>query len=168
MNPSSHDEHWLSVIKLNPQGEETWRYRGRLLRQEGTAIILEAFFDRPDRDFHGMFLGLGDRFVETYYSDRWYNVFEIHARQDDSLRGWYCNVATPARLEDDRLSYHDLALDLLVFPDGRQLVLDEDEFALLEIPTELRLEARQGLAGLQALFSRLCPPPEEPAHQPQQ
>ena len=41
----------------------------------------------------------GDRFIETYYTDRWYNIFEIHAREDDRLKGWYCNIAKPAVME---------------------------------------------------------------------
>ncbi len=36
-------------------------------------------------------------------------------------------------LDGDCLSYVDLALDLLVFPDGRQFVLDEDEFLKLDL-----------------------------------
>ena len=49
------------------------------------------------------------------------------------LRGWYCNIGKPALLDGDCLSYVDLALDLLVFPDGRQFVLDEDEFLRLDL-----------------------------------
>ncbi|OQY20658.1 MAG: hypothetical protein B6I35_10355 [Anaerolineaceae bacterium 4572_32.2] len=36
-----------------------------------------------------------DRWTECFYTDRWYNVFEIHAA-DDSLKGWYCNITRPA------------------------------------------------------------------------
>jgi hypothetical protein len=90
----------------------------------------------------------GDRFLETYFTDRWYNIYEIHAREDDSLRGWYCNVGKPALLDGDCLSYVDLALDLLVFPDGRQVVLDEDEFLSLELSIADR---RQALAALEEL-----------------
>ena len=50
------------------------------------------------------------------------------------------------------LSYIDLSLDLLVFPDGRQVVLDEDEFAELEIEDEVRNQARLALQELQAIF----------------
>jgi hypothetical protein len=142
----------LDVIKRNPQGQETWRYRGRLVEQSGSRWVLEAFFDRDDMNLHGLHLGRGDRFVETYFTDRWYNIFEIHGRDDDRLRGWYCNVASPVTVHADTLEYIDLALDLLVFPDGRQLVLDEHEFNALEISPELRSAARQGLAELQEAF----------------
>jgi hypothetical protein len=141
-------------VKLNIQGKETWRYPGLIVQQAGSRIILEAFFDREDTIFHGMPLCRGDRFVETYYTDRWYNIFEIYSRADGSLRGWYCNVSTPARLDGEMLTYHDLALDLLVFPDGRQIVLDEDEFSSLELPVGDRERALSALNELRAGFKQ--------------
>ena len=143
----------IDVVKLNVAGEETWRYRGHLLERNSNRIVLEAFFDRQDMDLQGMLLGRGDRFVETYYSDRWYNIFEIHSREDDQLRGWYCNVTQPAAFGDSSISYVDLALDLLVFPNGRQLILDEDEFQTLDISTVERRKARQAMEELQNKFS---------------
>jgi hypothetical protein len=141
------------VIKRNPAGVETWRYPGRMLERGPNWVRLEAFFNRDDLPFHGMLLGRGDRFVETFYSDRGYNIFEVHAREDDALKGWYCNVARPAELSDGVVSYVDLALDLLVFPDRRQLVLDEDEFAALNLPPAEAAAARQALRELQDYFS---------------
>lgn len=144
----------ITVIKRNVQGQETWRYTGRLLEERDGIIRLEAAFDRDDIFLAGMPLKRGDRFVETYYSNRWYNIFEVHAREDDSLRGWYCNVSTPVKYEGEReISYVDLALDLLVFPDGRQVILDEEEFAALEITTEFRRRAKESLAELRRRFS---------------
>ena len=143
----------IDVVKLNVAGEEAWRYRGHLLERNSNRIVLEAYFDRQDMDLQGMLLGRGDRFVETYYSDRWYNIFEIHSREDDQLRGWYCNVTQPAAFGDLSISYVDLALDLLVFPDGRQLILDEDEFQALDISTAERRKARQAMEELQKKFS---------------
>ena len=101
-----------------------------------------------------MLLGKGDRFVETYYTDRWFNIFEIHAREDDHLRGWYCNVSSPAVIVGDTIAWNDLALDLLVFPDGRQYVLDEDEFSQLELSSEQRQRALNALAELQTRFKQ--------------
>ena len=144
----------IIVIKRNPQGKETWRYQGKVLERGKNHIILEAFFDRQDSIFHGMTLAKGDRFVETYYTNRWYNIFEIHARENDHLRGWYCNIGHPVEIEGDTLSYIDLALDLLVFPDGRQLVVDEDEFASLDISPKIRRQARCALTELQAMFRK--------------
>ncbi len=142
----------ILVLKLNVEGKETWRYTGRVIERHPTWLKLEAFFNRDDLPFHGITLERGDRFIETYYADRWYNVYEIHDRVTDELKGWYCNVTTPAKIEKGQVSYIDLALDLLVFPDGRQLVLDEDEFQGLSIDAATRSQARAALAELQALF----------------
>ncbi len=101
-----------------------------------------------------MVLKRGDRFVETYFSDRWYNIYEIYDRDTNECKAWYCNVARPAEIEYGKVTYVDLALDLLVFPDNRQLVLDEDEFAALNITAEEAQNARQGLRELQDLFGR--------------
>ena len=143
----------ITVSKLNPAGEETWRYFGQLLQRGANFLTLEAYFDRADVKYHGLFLGKGDRFVETYYTDRWYNIFEIHSRQDDSVTGWYCNIGCPAEINSDCLSYVDLALDLIIYPDGRQLVVDEDEFEALEITPETRQQALLALQELQELFN---------------
>lgn len=143
----------LAVIKRNLAGEETWRYHGVVLEVLPNAITLEAFFNRPDLPFHGIILGEGDRFVETYYTDRWFNIFEMHDRQDDHLKGWYCNISLPAVLDAEGLSYIDLALDLLVYPDGTQLVLDADEFAALPLSADQRQQALEALAALQQDFS---------------
>lgn len=143
----------ILVIKCNTEGQETWRYRGQLVEQDSNRIVLEAYFDRQDMVLHGMMFGKGDRFVETYYTDRWYNLFEIHAREDDRLRGWYCNITRPATFDGLTITYEDLALDLLVFPDGRQIILDEDEFLELDVNPDVKRKARQALEELQAKFN---------------
>ena len=153
----------VTVIKRNQDGQETWRYRGEVIERGENYLILEAIFDHDDVFFHGMRLRRGDRFVETYYTERWYNIFEIHDRDDDKLKGWYCNVATPAIIEGDSVSYRYLPLDLLVFPDGRQIVLDEDEFAALSLSPEMRAQAQTALKKLQAIFVAEVPSDDTPA-----
>ncbi len=143
----------ITVHKLNLSGKETFRYTGIVLAREPNRLVLEARFNRPDLDFHGVVMAEGDRFVETYYSDRWYNIFEMHDRTDDHLKGWYCNISRPATIEEDSVSFVDLALDLLVYPDGRQLVVDEDEFAALPLDEAERSQARRALDELQREFS---------------
>jgi uncharacterized protein len=143
----------VTIIKLNPSGQETWRYAGRVLARREDWITIEAFFNRADMPFHGLILGKGDRFVETYFTQNWYNIFEMHDRQDDAIKGWYCNVARPAEIEKGQVSYIDLALDLLVYPDGRQLVLDEDEFQALSLDAATRAQAQTALNELQRLAS---------------
>jgi len=144
----------ITVIKQDPAGNETWRYTGTVIEKGDKQITVEAFFDRDDMLFHGMRICKGDRFIETYYEDRWYNIFEIHDQADDRLKGWYCNISTPAVINEQTISYKDLALDLLIFSDGRQLILDEDEFAKLEVSIEMQMQAHSGLRELSDIFQK--------------
>lgn len=148
MNPD--DE--ITVIKKDVHGDEVFRYSGTVLRLVEDHVLLEAFFTRGDSLFHGIHIRTGDRFVETFYFDRWYNIFEMYDGVDGQLKGWYCNIGFPAVLEDSTVSYRDLALDLLVYPDGRQLVLDEDEFNALSLDDDVQTKAREALAALQRYF----------------
>jgi predicted RNA-binding protein associated with RNAse of E/G family len=143
----------ITILKCNPQGKEVWRYNGIVLRRTASCIVVEAKFNHDDLLLQDILLGRGDRFVEIYFSDRWYNIFEIHDRDDDHLKGWYCNITYPMEIKDGIASYNDLALDLLVYPDGRQLVLDEEEFAVLEIEPAVREQALEALNTLQHLLT---------------
>jgi predicted RNA-binding protein associated with RNAse of E/G family len=140
------------VIKCNLEGEETWRYSGRKLKEGRDWVLIEARFNRPDLPFHGIVFRENDRFVELYFSGRWYNLFEVHDKEDDRVKGWYCNITRPAVFMDGRICYVDLALDLLVYPDGQMQVLDEDEFALLALEEDTRVQAQQALQELEQLF----------------
>lgn len=142
----------ITVIKLDHLGRESWRYSGQLVERGDHKITIEAFFDRNDFEFHGMMFCKGDRFIETYYDDRWYNILEIHDIEEDKLKGWYCNVGFPAEIENHTISYKDLALDLLVFPDGTQIVLDEDEFWELKLLPDERKHSLEALKELQTIF----------------
>jgi len=141
----------LVVIKLNLAGEETWRYSGELLKRDAHSLTLRALFNRPDTPVHGVLLRQGDPFIEIYYNDRWYNIFQVHDRDSAEIKAWYCNVTRPAEISAGQIRYVDLALDLLVFPDGRQLVLDEDEFEALQPGPELRAAALGALEELKTL-----------------
>ena len=143
----------VTVIKKSYEGEEVWRYSGNILARSKHAVLLQAFFDRDDFLFNGMWLRKGDRFLEVYYSDRWYNIFEIHDHTNDHLKGWYCNITKPADIGVNSITYVDMALDLLVFPDGRQIVLDEDEFEILSMDAETQNRSLAALQELQILFS---------------
>lgn len=143
----------IRIQKKNPAGEVTYEYEGVLLSRDERSITLEAFFDREDMPFQDVIFKKGDRFLEFYYFDRWYNIFEIYDRDNDKLKGWYCNVGMPVIMEGDAVSYIDLALDLWVSTNGDQVVLDEDEFKNLEMSDDMRIGALNGLKELRSLFA---------------
>lgn len=148
----------ITVVKLDHEGREVFRYAGRVLDRGPTWVRLEAFFRRDDLDVAGLIFRQGDRFVERFYSDRWYNIFEIHDADDDHLKGWYCNVTRPAALTEHEIRAEDLALDLLVWPDGRLAVLDKDEFAALPLRDGEREAAHAALDSLRRAVQRRTPP----------
>jgi predicted RNA-binding protein associated with RNAse of E/G family len=144
----------ISVIKRNAAGKQVWQYTGTLLRRDAQKIVMEARFQRPDLNLVGIVIRTGDRFIETYYFGRWYNIFEVHDRDDDRLKGWYCNIGKPAVMESETvISYVDLALDLWVSPDGTQIILDEDEFAAIDLDANTKSRAQAALNELQELFN---------------
>lgn len=148
----------IIIQKKNLAEEVTWQYDGVILRREPDRVVLEALFNRPDMPFMDIVLKENDRFVETFFSDRWYNIFEIYDRDDGQVKGWYCNIGKPAVIADDVVSYVDLALDLWVSAAGKQTVLDEDEFEALALDPALKAEALRGLAELQSYFLNKKPP----------
>ncbi|MDX1687990.1 MAG: DUF402 domain-containing protein [Candidatus Promineifilaceae bacterium] len=141
--------HDVTVYKLDEHGREVWHYPATVLAREPDKIRLQSFFDRDDVDLGYATLARGDRFVETFYGDRWYNVFAIYDGNDDVLKGWYCNVCRPAEITRDAVRCEDLALDVWVSPQGRTAVMDEEEFASLDIPPNDR---RRSLEALETLL----------------
>lgn len=140
----------IDVVKRDHLGREVFRYPGQVLALNDTFVQLEAFFTFEAVQVEEIVIKKGDRFIETFYFDRWYNIFEIHSSSDDRLKAYYCNIGYPAVLADGEVSYRDLALDLLVRPDGRETVLDMDEFEALPLDDDDREQALKGLAAVQA------------------
>jgi protein associated with RNAse G/E len=135
----------VTIHKLNADGKELWCYEGLVLEHNQILITLEARFDRDDVDIEDLQLRRGDRFVETFYFDRWYNVFEIYQEETNLFKGWYCNITRPAWLDGIHLFAEDLGLDLIVMPDRRMTVVDQDDFDKLTIPAVDRIKAREAL-----------------------
>jgi protein associated with RNAse G/E len=138
----------LTVKKLNLNHELVTAYDGTVLERTSNHIVLEARFDRETVDLGYTVLERHDRFVEHVYADRWYNIFEVHSVRDDHLKGWYCNIATPAVFGTDTIEQVDLALDVWVNPDGSYHVLDREEFDALEIDRTTRHHAQRAVGEL--------------------
>jgi uncharacterized protein len=147
----------MKILKKNLADEVTWQYEGKVLRRDENSITVEAFFNRDDMPFQEIILKRNDRFVETFYADKWFNIFEIYDRDDGKLKGWYCNITKPAIIEEGFVAYVDLALDLWVSANGEQTVLDEDELEELKLGEELKKNVYIGLHALQAYVKEKYP-----------
>jgi uncharacterized protein len=148
--PTNHKQkrEMITIIKLDPTGVEKTRYRGEILECFVGGVVVEAVWTRADYDLGYTRFETGDRFVEYYYAERWFNVFAI-ASKGGERKGWYCNIAEPARISTDTVVQVDLYLDVWVNPVGEILLLDEDEFeASTLLSKQQRVGARQGLQEL--------------------
>ena len=148
----------IVIKKLNLAHELMWTYTGHVIEQMPTRIKLEARFNRESIDLGYAVFEKNDRFVEWFFADRWYNIFEVHSVQDDHLKGWYCNIVQPALFQDGEIAQVDLALDVWIAPDGSTRLLDEDEFAALALDAEMRAHAQHAVTELLALVQHRAAP----------
>lgn len=133
------------VIKRDHHGNDVLEYAGMIREKTATMVCVDAYFAFKDRDLGYVIFRKGDLFTETFYSDRWYNIFRVQDVHTEELKGWYCNITRPADIHEDYVAADDLALDVFVYPDGRTLLLDEDEFSSLNIPDADRASARRAV-----------------------
>ena len=147
----------ITVRKHDWRGAFRYAWQGEVLRRDADLLLLLAAWQGPGEPRVGEIrFETGDRFLEYYYLQHPYAVWQIE-QPDGALKGWYCNVGTPPLERDGVLSFDDLLLDVLVYPDGRYLVLDEDEFAVAQMEglQEDRVAlARAGLAALIGMITR--------------
>ena len=143
----------ITVNKLNSLGEIKIQYQGEVLERSADRIIIQAFWEHPLKDLGYICFEPGDRFVEYYYTNRWFNIFDI-ANSNYERKGWYCNITEPAEIHDDQINQKDLFLDVWVDAWGAPLLLDEDEF---EFDTTLDETQRQGARrGLHELLQMIA------------
>src|SRR4051812_23307628 len=118
----------ITVRLLKPAKGTTVSYRGALLRAEPGHTLIHARWEFPRLDLGYVVFEPGDHFYEHYYTERWFNVFEVHS-EAGALKGWYCNITRPAQIADDVIASEDLEIDLFVSPDRKRILrLDMDEF----------------------------------------
>ena len=143
--------HPATVRAFLPDGRLKATWQGRLLAGPGW-WALAADWSRPAADVEAFRFEPGDRLIEVFWPDRWYNVIRV-AAPGGGLKGYYLNVASPARLRRARrpdgpweLVYTDGVLDAVVVPGGRWWWLDRQDFRRL-LALDASAQGRTGPAG---------------------
>ncbi len=144
-------ESVITIIKRDHNGGEVLRYMGDLIERSAVHVTIRAVFQHDDVDLGFVTFRRGDWLIEHFYTTRWYNVFELHSREDGALKGWYCNMARPAEVDGDVVSQDDLELDLWIGPDGAMQELDREEFEAQTLSAADRAGVEAGIAELIAL-----------------
>lgn len=148
----------ITITKNDHHGAYVWHYRGALVARGENWVCIEAIFTRRDVVTDYVTFRTGDRMVEWFFCDRWYNIFEIHDADDDRIKGWYCNITRPASLTDTHIAADDLALDVFVTPHGAVRVLDEDEFIALALDDHEHQQAHAAVNHIRALVDQRAGP----------
>ena len=129
----------LTVFKQNHMGEPVFNWKGELVAETPTSRLVSARFSGADAvPVDKVTFRKDDLMLERYYTDRWYNLFEVHQGSSDQVKCWYLNLSYPAQFSAESIIWQDLALDLVVYPDGEYRLLDEDEFDALLLPLGIR------------------------------
>jgi hypothetical protein len=125
----------ITVNLIKPTKDKVITYRGELLERTATQILLYARWELGPVDLGYVTFEPGDYLYEYFYSNRWYNVYELHD-PEGHLKGWYCNITRPAIFGIDSIESEDLELDLFVSPERRTIMLlDEDEYNARDLHT---------------------------------
>jgi protein associated with RNAse G/E len=123
----------LEVQKYTLDGSLKIRYWGELIGASQDKRLIRAVGNTDQQIFGDYWLRDGDEYLEWYSSLKGYNILEIHERHSRQIKFWYCNLCRPARFVGQTIVWTDLALDLMVTPQKRFVLLDQDEFALLNL-----------------------------------
>ncbi len=151
----------FTVIKRDANGISVFSYTGVLVERNQGFVCIDAVFELDDRDLGYVRLRRGDRFREWFYAVQWFNIFRVQDGETLALKGWYCNITRPPIIAEASVTADDLELDVFVFPDGKTLLLDEDEFAQLGLSPSEKAKARQAVRVIVNWVSRRLPPFDE-------
>lgn len=110
-----------------------YKHDGSLHRTWDEAVVLDIFDDymvfgnnrTTVVDSDGKIWKTREPAVMFFFTNRWFNI--IGQLKDYGIY-YYCNIATPALIDNGVIKYIDYDLDLRVFPDGSFKVLDRGEY----------------------------------------
>ncbi len=141
----------IKVRKIDPEGKLKIEYAGIIRERTDDMISIDTGWSRDPLDLGYVLFEPDDIWVETFYFHRCYNIFRI-ADKYGKLKGYYCNISEPPVIDGDTLTWHDLAIDIWVKPDGSYLVLDLDEFEEKVLDPILKDRAMGALKELRTLI----------------
>jgi predicted RNA-binding protein associated with RNAse of E/G family len=120
------------------------RFQCSLVLRDGDHVVLRYDFTGKGGEVAGVKLPSGTVTYAYYWCDRPYNVYHW-LLPDHTTAGYYFNLADQTVMGDDFVDWQDLTVDILITPDGRCQVLDEDELpADLDPALRAKLEGGKG------------------------
>ena len=110
-----------------------YKHNGKLHRQWDEAVVLDIKDDyivfgnnkTTVVDSDGRVWNTKEPAILYFYKNRWFNI--IGQLKEYGIY-FYCNIATPAIIDENVIKYIDYDLDLRVFPNGSFKILDRMEY----------------------------------------
>jgi uncharacterized protein len=115
----------INSRKFDGSISKSWA--GELIEENSSLLLYRGVFDRDVIHEHLGLIECGTISYEYFWLDRWYNIFRFH-KADGTFRNFYCNIAMPPTVNEDLIDFVDLDIDMIVDPNGRFVIHDEDEY----------------------------------------
>lgn len=116
----------VRIVKLEPNGKPRTRYDGDVFATPPGWVATRCTWPHGPMDLGYIDFRDGDYLDEYFALERPYNAMALF-RADSTFVAWYCNVTHPTTIAAGEIHWHDLYVDVIVYPDGSTLVRDEDE-----------------------------------------
>ena len=124
-NKARYVGHWLAIRCYKHDGSlhRIWD-RGLVLENNDDYLVI-ATKRAKVTEYNGRKWFTKEPAVTIFSKKEWWNV--ICMLKKDGIC-YYCNIASPALIEEGNIKYIDYDLDTKLFPDGNIRVLDEKEY----------------------------------------
>jgi protein associated with RNAse G/E len=125
---------------------QCYKHNGKIHRAWDEAIVLDVKDDyivfgnnrTQVIEASGNYWHTREPAVMYFFKDKWFNIIAQIKR--DGIY-YYCNIASPAAIEEKTIKYIDYDLDLRIFPSGEYKILDRLEYKyhkkIMEYPNDL-------------------------------
>jgi hypothetical protein len=138
----------ITEIKHTLAGERK-TFDCELLQRSASEVVVIYRMPR-DVQLEDILLRRGTVSLGYFWADRPYNAYHWVDQRLDSV-ALYFNISDRTHIGEQSIEWRDLAVDILISPDGRCRVLDEDE-----LPADIDADLR---AYIDAARDELCRQP---------
>ena len=96
------------------------------LLYRGADYVVLCYVSERSHVVAGVDLPIGSLTIGHYWRSKEYAVWEMYG-PDGELRGYYVHICRNVEFGEDRVEWHDMAVDVWLGADARSEILDEDE-----------------------------------------
>lgn len=150
-------QNTLTILALKKGNIKHYKWNVTILEKHDNYIITKGEIERDLKHYtKGKTFTFHKPSLEIFFFKKWYTISANI--KDEQIDSYYCNIAKPAKLIDDTLTFVDLDLDLIKNVAEEWKVVDEDEFKENSLKysytPQLIKQTKSELRNLQTLISK--------------